>query len=203
MVIDNFFPKHLINSVVTESSDYEWIFLRSDSNQDVYWTKIIYGDYFDTKKNIFISEFTSSNVLACWNFFKECSNCGLTNDNLDSVYFNGLTYGLESHAHVDSRVPNYVTVICYICENWNSHWGGETVFFDGHISENPADQIFYSHEITSSVLPRYNRIVIFDGTLVHAVRPISKSFRGIRKTMMFKIKNKSIKDFENLKSFAK
>lgn len=198
MVIDNFFPESLINLVSIESDEYSWTFGRSDSNQDFYWTKVIYGDYLHAVTKKFETKFQSENVRACWEYFKEKTKCGVTDENLESVYFNGLTYGVEAHAHVDSNAEDYVTVICYICTDWNSHWGGETVFFDSNFSKNPADQIFYTHEITASVLPKYNRIVVFKGNTVHAVRPLSKSFRGLRKTMMFKIKNKNIKEFMGL-----
>lgn len=195
-VLDNFYPKDLIDSVVLESHEQKWSFKRTDSNKDMYWTAVMFGSDYN-KEEIILKDFVSENVKKCWEFFKVKSNCSLSDDNLDSIYFNGLTYGIEAHAHVDSYEKNFVTAITYVCESWNSHWGGETVFFDGGHSTNPADNIFYSHDIIKSVLPRYNRIVLFDGTIVHAVRPLSKSFKGLRKTLMFKIKNKHIEDFKN------
>lgn len=197
LVIDNFFPKDLIDSVVLESHKQKWSFTRSDSNGDMYWTNVIFGSNYCKKEDITLNNFVSENVKKCWEFFKVKSNCNLNDDNLDSIYFNGLTYGTESHAHVDTYGRDLVTVIVYVCESWNSHWGGETVFFSGEHSKNPSDSIFYSHDIIKSVLPKNNRIVLFDGSIVHAVRPLSKSFKSLRKTLMFKIKNKRIEDFKN------
>jgi hypothetical protein len=197
LVIDNFFPEELINSVIAEANQQEWQFRRSDTDEDIYWAKYIFGITYNPNKQFFIQEFVSENVKQCWEFFKSKTNCILDN-NLETVYFNGLTHGIEAHAHVDSHTKNFTTVIIYVCENWNSHWGGETVFFNGEYSKNPADNIFYSHDIVKSVLPKYNRIVLFDGKTVHAVRPISKTFKGLRKTLMFKIKDKNVEEFKKL-----
>jgi len=200
LVIDNFFPEELINSVIAEANQQEWVFNRTDSNEDQYWTRSIFGVRYSSVYGKYapIQEFASENVKKCWEFFKSKTNCGLENSNLNSAYFNGLTYGVEAHCHVDSHLDNFTTVIIYVCESWNSHWGGETVFFNGEYSKNPADNIFYSHDIVKSVLPKYNRIVLFDGKTVHAVRPISKTFKGLRKTLMFKIKDKNVEEFKKL-----
>jgi hypothetical protein len=200
LVLDNFYPQDVINPVILESKKQKWEFTRSDSNEDVYWTNKIFGwNYAIAEKNQFkLDTFTSETVKKCWEFFKIKTDCGLNDSNLDSVYYNGLTYGIEAHAHIDALQDDFVTVITYVCEDWNSHWGGETVFFSDEYSKNPADPVYYQHEITRSVLPKYNRVVIFPGNVVHAVRPLSRSFKDLRKTLMFKIKGKRVEDFEKL-----
>jgi len=197
LVIDNFFHEDLINAVILEANEQDWRFIRGDSNQDLYWTRFIFGITHFKNSNV-LEKFASKNVEKCWEFFKSKTNCGLDDNNLYSVYFNGMTHGIEAHAHVDNFEENHTTVIIYVCSNWNSHWGGETAFFNGEYSENPADNIYYSHDIVKSVCPKYNRIVLFDSKIVHAVRPISKSFKGLRATLMFKIKNKGVEEFKNL-----
>lgn len=194
VVLDNFFPKDLIDSLIFESYDYKWNFSKADLKNDLYWTNFIFGKNYNNKETEYCG-FRSKKAEECWEFFKNKVNCGITNNNLESLYFNGLTYGLEAHAHKDSDQDDYVTVITYVCESWNSYWGGETVFFSGDFVDNPADKVFYEHEIIKTVIPRYNRVVIFQSKMVHCVRPVTKSFKGLRKTMMFKIKNKNIKDF--------
>lgn len=200
LVLDNFYPQNVINSVILEANKHTWEFNRTDSDADMYWTRKIFGLNYAaiTEETAMLDNFTSEKVKKCWEFFKLKTDCGLEDSNLDSVYFNGLTYGLESHAHIDATQENFVTVITYVCESWNSHWGGETVFFSDEYSKNPADPVYYQHEITLSVLPKYNRVVIFSGSVVHAVRPLSRSFKGLRKTLMFKIKNKNTEDFKKL-----
>jgi hypothetical protein len=200
LVIDNFYPKILIDAIILESNSQKWEFSRSDMNEDVYWTNKIFGASYsmNPENSNFLTKFTSKNIKECWEFFKLKADCGLDDSNLDSIYYNGLTYGIEAHAHVDDLRDDFVTVIMYVCEGWNSHWGGETVFFSGAYSRNPADPTYYQHEITQSVLPKYNRMVLFSGNVVHAVRPLSRSFKGLRKTLMFKIQNKHIDNFKKL-----
>jgi hypothetical protein len=198
IIIDSFFPPELIDSVISKSNNYCWKFSRSDKNDDVYWTVFVYGStYSKTKNDTFLENFSNEEVKKCWGFIKSKFHPIITENNLDSCYLNGLTHGIEAHAHVDNKnSDNFVTIICYVCESWNSHWCGETCFYNMDYSENPADEIYYSHEIIKSVLPRYNRIVMFDGKTVHSVRPLSKTFRGLRKTLMFKLKDVSIKDLQ-------
>ncbi len=186
-VVDNFFPVNLIDGVIKEANNYSWNFIRIDSNEDIYWTKNVYGDNFNYESTEFLNQFTESSILELWRFIANKYN--ISDSNLRSVYLNGLTNGVEAHQHIDANNPNEVTIICYLCENWNSYWGGETSFYSGQFSHNPADPVFYTHEIEKTVIPRRNRIVIFNSQIIHGVHPISKTFKGLRKTLMFKIKN--------------
>lgn len=198
IVLDNFYPKSLIDPVVFKSIDYDWKFNRSDKNDDIYWTINVAGNVFNESgffiKNAFLEEFKFKEIENCWEFIKNKFQYKIDDKNLISCYLNGLTYGSDAHAHIDCDVKKTITIICYICETWNSHWGGETCFYNMEYSNNPADKVYYSHEIIKSVLPRYNRVLIFDGAVVHSVRQISKCFKDIRKTLMFKLIDVDIKE---------
>jgi hypothetical protein len=187
-VIDNFFPVDLINKITIESDNYTWAFNRGDGNEDIYWTKEIYGYNLSKteSRSRFLDQFTEPTIKEAWEFIK--NKYKMTDQNLLSVYLNGLTNGIEAHQHIDSNDPNSVTVICYLCDNWNSHWSGATSFYTGHFSNNPADAVFYTNDIEKTVLPRYNRVVFFNSKIIHGVHPISKTFKGLRKTLMFKLK---------------
>jgi len=192
-VLDNFFPEDLINKLLIESENYEWLFKRGDGNEDIYWTKHVFGSNFDRADNHrVLTEFTEPTVKEAWDHFAIKFN--VATENLISVYLNALTNGTEAHQHIDSTSGKAVTVICYLCTDWNSHWSGETSFYSGKFCKNPADPVFYTHEVQKSVLPRYNRIAIFDAGIIHAVHPLSKSFKGLRKTLMFKIENVSYEE---------
>jgi hypothetical protein len=192
--INNFFPDDLANTLLVESDQYEWEFCRSDYNEDIYWTKFIYGWSLNssTKENIFLKEFTKPTIEKAWDFFSGKFN--VPKENLCSVYLNGLTYGIEAHLHVDSNQSDAVTVICYICPEWNSFWSGATSFYDGSFSKDPTSRIFYTQDIQKTILPKYNRIVVFSSNIIHSVHPISKNYKGLRKTLMFKLKNIEYKD---------
>lgn len=202
LVVDNFFPSQTIDSVINESDSYGWMFGRTDTGDDFYWSYLVYGCTYNRESKLSdVEEFKSCAVKECWEFFKTKFPLA-TDENLESCYLNGMTYGTEAFAHVDNinESEDFCTVVCYVCPFWHSQWSGETCFYSGYFSQNRADPIYYSQEVEKSVLPKYNRIVVFDGKDVHSVKPLSKSFKGLRKTLMFKIKNIKYEDLVNAHS---
>jgi len=201
-VLDNFYPDANINAIMKIPLNYDWQFGRADDNKSFYWYMQICGANYakDKSKNIVYSEFKIKEVEYLWDIFSK--KFGVRLEDLEACYFNGLTHGNEAYTHVDFYKPGSTTCILYVCEAWNSYWSGETIFLDGEWSLNPSDSVFYKHDIIKSVLPKTNRIVLFDGNIMHAVRPLSKSFTGLRTTLMFKIKNvsveKLIENYNNL-----
>lgn len=199
-VIDGLYDNLNLNTAIQNSYNYEWLFNRGDANSELYWTMHMYGDIYFTEQPLQnLKKFKFNEIETLWNEFSKKFN--VSKDNLNSCYVNGLTFGVEAYPHVDHKDKGHVSVITYLCENWNSHWGGETTFFDKDFVHNdPSNEVFYQHDIIKSVLPKFNRMVLFDANITHAVRPISKSYKGLRKTLMFKLKNISIQDLmENYK----
>ena len=94
---------------------------------------------------------------------------------IQRAYINGYCFGNDAAAHTDSinqKVPQK-TAIIYLNDEWDINWGGETVIFE-------------NDEIIKSVLPKEGRVFLFDSTLLHGARPLSKTFGGIRKVLVFK-----------------
>jgi len=89
-------------------------------------------------------------------------------------YANAHLYGIEGDVHVDSLHPGNYTTIFYIVPQWQPDWAGETVIIND------------LGDIVHSVIPRPNRIVIFDGRMQHAARAVHRKFTGLRVTLMFK-----------------
>ena len=187
-ILDNFYPKELINNL-DKARQYEFKFFRTDGDFQPYWSLNLYGEEYSEKKLI-NSSFKKDEVKLLWDYFSSRFNVDI--NYLETCYINGLSYGVESHPHIDFPNKNSTTVIIYLCEAWNCYWSGETVFFKNEWVNNPADQSFYDNEIIKSVLPRKNRIVLFDGNIVHSVRPLSKTYKDLRLTLMFKLKNISV-----------
>jgi len=101
---------------------------------------------------------------------------------IQRVYINGYTYGTDAASHTDKgkmfdSVPMKTAVI-YLNDEWNLDWGGETALFD-------EDEIIYS------VLPKLGRVLLFDSDILHAARPLSRNFHGLRKILAFKYFDKS------------
>jgi len=198
-VIDNFYDCTNLKTVITKSFLYDWKFGRKDTIDDRYWSIHVYGLLYDESQLEVDNRNKFKEIQTLWDEFSKKFNVPI--ENLEACYLNGITHGLEAFAHEDTIENGHTTVILYLCGNWNLHWGGETVFFDKEfVANNPAHDVFYNADITKSVLPKYNRMVLFDSHIMHAVRPISKSFKGLRITLMFKLKNISIqKIMENYK----
>lgn len=55
---------------------------------------------------------------------------------------------------------NCIVVLYYANVNWHADWAGETVFYNNHKTE-----------LTEAVNVKPGRVVVFDGSLHHSVRP--------------------------------
>ena len=67
------------------------------------------------------------------------------------------------------------TALWYLCEHWDTEWGGETLFFDA-----AGDAQFVCS-------PRPGRLVLFDGAIRHAGRPPSRICYVPRYTFAIKL----------------
>jgi hypothetical protein len=102
-------------------------------------------------------------------------------------YINGYTYGTDAYYHIDDHWivkkygPNVLTetVIVYLNNTWNKDWGGETSILS---SDN---------EIEFSVLPKSNRVLVFDSNKFHSARPLSRACSALRSVLVFKTIDKS------------
>jgi SM-20-related protein len=90
-------------------------------------------------------------------------------------YANGQTYGSDGTVHTDSKLPGTYTCVYYPHQIWHPDWGGETIFFNHDKTD-----------IAACVYPRPNRMVVFDGTIPHVARGVSRTCPVLRVTLMFK-----------------
>jgi SM-20-related protein len=91
-------------------------------------------------------------------------------------YANRHTFGTEGYIHTDTKRLEDFTVVIYMDEHWEADYGGETVFYD-------KDKTI----IVNAVLPKYGRVVIFPGNMPHRASPLSRTYDGVRTTLMFKV----------------
>jgi len=121
--------------------------------------------------------FENEEMLELWSEVKKHIP---NNTRLHRAYINAHTYGVEDTIHQDDQdLKQGLTVIVYLCHGWYAQWGGSTNIYSG----NSADNL----EITHAILPKKNRILIFDKDLPHMVTPLSRLFTGVRLTCMFKL----------------
>lgn len=118
-------------------------------------------------------------VHALWIYLKKYF---LGERKLSRVYINGYTYGTDGYIHRDDSLfeelgtesPFSETVVVYLNKEWEMNWGGETAIVgnDG--------------EISKSVIPKFTRMLIFDGQMQHASRPLSRMCKELRMVLVFK-----------------
>lgn len=192
-VLDNVVPKELLHSY--NNVDVAMKRDRSDDRETNYYTFVEYGSDLKPDNETVIDAFVHFEAKEIWEWFTKKTGTDISK--LISCYINGMSFGDEGYAHVDSDVSdNSVTCIIYLNPAWHSQWGGETVFYSGEYVEYFSDDWYYEHEIVKSVLPRYGRIILFEGHIPHSVRPLSKKCLIQRRTFMFKLINVDINDIK-------
>lgn len=131
---------------------------------------------------------TVAPVNAAWTFLRDTR---LTGSVLIRCYLNGYTYGTDGYFHTDSQRADEHTTILYVNDYWEPDWAGETVFLGG------------GGDIIKAVLPRRNRAVIFPSHVQHAGRAVSRKCMILRKTLIFKARQRRGNDFEKLSGFLR
>lgn len=100
-------------------------------------------------------------------------------------YSNSYSYGMDGYFHTDSHVEGDITVIIFICDEWDPDWGGELVAMDKSIGSIYA-------------LPAANRAVVIPSNMLHAARAVSRKCRKLRTTLMYKARRTRTPSFEKL-----
>lgn len=102
------------------------------------------------------------------------------------AYINAMKFGDEDSIHEDDvELESGLTAIIYLNEAWYPEWFGQTVLFNGTSADR--DTNYINNDIIASILPKPNRLVVFDKKTPHCVAPISHRFSGIRYTLMYKM----------------
>ena len=96
---------------------------------------------------------------------------------LKNYYASGYLYGTHHQIHTDYDKGGF-TVMFYLNKLWDVSYAGETIFLN-----NIGD-------ITNSVIPKPGRVVIFDGTIPHAAREVSRICVELRMVATFKYEHK-------------
>lgn len=117
-------------------------------------------------------------VLALWNFLRVALE--YEQALLLRCYINGMTYGTDGQAHIDSVRSNEETLMVYLCTEWRREWAGETCIWDDA-----------QEEIDVAITPRPGRLVIFDGRRLHRANGVSRICPVLRMTLMFKVAHAS------------
>ena len=89
---------------------------------------------------------------------------------MERVYFNAHTHGIEPHIHQDD---GDVTMIYYPRLDWENHWGGGTC-----VQETNQHPTLLQYE--------GNRLIAFTANLLHQGMPVSRECYQLRTCIVFK-----------------
>jgi len=93
------------------------------------------------------------------------------------VYTNFASFGDTLLTHVDAVAgARELTALWYLCERWDTEWGGETLFY----SDDGDAEI--------AVSPRPGRLLLFDGAIRHAGKPPNRNCPVARYTFAIKLR---------------
>jgi Rps23 Pro-64 3,4-dihydroxylase Tpa1-like proline 4-hydroxylase len=94
-------------------------------------------------------------------------------------YVNMYTQWTPTSDHIDENEKGCFTVLFFFCNSWQRNWGGELTFYD-------VDGCNYTVEYQP------NRMVIFDGTIVHRVNPVTSFAKGFRFSLAIKCASEKV-----------
>ena len=110
-----------------------------------------------------------------WDKIKEVLVSDIGDRGLYRVYAKQYHYGMDAYKHTDGQAKKFVnenkesmtgegfeTIILYLNTEWKTDYYGQTVLYTD------------DDEIDMSVLPKYNRMFIFDSAQSHASTPLSR-----------------------------
>lgn len=173
-IIDNQLPENLLLKCIEEAENskaYSVLHGAGDGTQGFKYNWLFFDDRNKNKIENKIIE----------NLWCEAQKYLPEKIKLHRGYVNAHTYGVEDTIHIDDvEINNGITVIVYLCTTWYPEWFGQTIFFKSIDRHN-------HNEIINSVMPKFNRMLIFDKNIPHCVSPLSRRFFGVRLTCMFKV----------------
>lgn len=92
------------------------------------------------------------------------------------AYCNFASFGDVLLTHTDAQPgTREMTALWFLCREWNLEWGGETLLFN---AQQDAEQV---------VSPRPGRLLVFDGSILHAGRPPQRICHMPRYTLAYKL----------------
>ena len=100
----------------------------------------------------------------------------VVNVELERVYLNAHTFGIEPHIHTDD---GDITMIYYPRLDWKIEWGGGTAIYNDKVTE-----------IDTHLVNKGNRLIMFDAHLPHQAQPINRECYQLRTCVVFKTKLK-------------
>lgn len=180
-VFDNILPGPLYRELVTASGRVGWRFgWRAPGSAEArYWHhEVGFGQKANT---LDISGNVRKHPIRAFATYMDWLKTHLVPEDTQVLryYLNAHTYGTDGWPHTDTDRAEELTAVLYLNPEWKPEWGGETVIF------NEAE------DIEAAIVPRANRLLTFPSNRLHAPRPLSKAFTGMRAVLVIKFASTS------------
>jgi hypothetical protein len=191
-IVDGALPEPLFAGVAAQLSQQQLVYgSKSNSKEDPFghWaTHFVSGgkDNLATMQPALETDDGLNKIAMAWRHIQTTHMQGYV---LIRCYMNAYTYGCDGYFHTDSQRPDEKTSVLYMNERWDPDWAGETAFLHAN------------GEISAAVLPKRNRLVIFNSQLKHAARGVSRKCPELRRALIFKARNSGSEMFERLSAF--
>jgi hypothetical protein len=112
------------------------------------------------------------------------------NYELERVYANGQTFGLDGFPHMDTPNDDGYTFLVYMNREWDLLWGGDTVFINRYFDINTNTEKYFDGESslrTKRITPTPNKALFFPGNLIHYAESPTRAFYGLRMSLAYKL----------------
>ena len=162
-VFDNFLEEHVAQLIDMQMREVSWKYDYDSkpNGTQKHWHVFCGHDIHECYKNNF--DF----IEPIWYKIKKTVEV-----ELERVYLNAHTYGIEPHIHRDD---GDVTLIYYPRLDWKIDWGGGTAIYNDDVTE-----------IEKHFVNKGNRIIMFDANLPHQAQPVSRLCFQLRTCIVFK-----------------
>jgi hypothetical protein len=180
-VYDDFLPSSDNDAVQLFFKDLEWKYGYKSLQMPVqpsipHWSKYFFiSDNPQVGTPIDEVNFESKCLQSLYDQIKPLVKQDGHSTSLLRCYANAHTIGIDSRIHVDDKRDNTTTALFYPMQQWSIDWGGQTIFW--HKS---------TREVIKSIIPKSNRLIVFDSTLWHGASPLTSYCTDLRMTLMFK-----------------
>jgi len=163
-VFDNFLEHHVAELIDLQMREVHW---KYDYDSKPKGTQKHWHVFCGHKIDVVPDEYNF--IFPIWEKIRATCN---GNVELERVYLNAHTFGIEPHVHRDD---GDVTMIYYPRLDWKEEWGGGTAIYNNEVTE-----------IDRHFVNKGNRLIMFDANLPHQAQPISRECYQLRTCVVFK-----------------
>ena len=160
---DNFLEEHVAQLIDMQIREVSW---KYDYDSKPNGTQKHWHVFCGHNINVIPDEYEF--IIPIWEKIKNVINV-----ELERVYLNAHTFGIEPHIHTDD---GDITMIYYPIMKWKTEWGGGTSVYDNDDETKIPTYVPYVG----------NRLLTFSASLPHQAMPVARVCYQLRSVIVFK-----------------